>query len=100
MTTKDFTTKLTADNTVLIEKLQDCKAPEEAYAVAKAEVLTDTFDAFTSEMEKFYESVKDLTDDDMQSVAGGADASDVVATASLGVSIASVCGAAAVAVGL
>jgi hypothetical protein len=51
--------------------MQACKNPEEAYAVAKETGVTDSFDDFVAEMTKIYESVKDLSEDDLHMVAGG-----------------------------
>ena len=71
MTTQEFIRKLVPENVDLLSRMQACKAPEEAYEVAKSVGLTDSFEEFTAEMTKFYESVKDLTEEDLANVAGG-----------------------------
>jgi hypothetical protein len=71
MTTKDFITKLMQGDKELAGKLEKCKAPEEAYKIAKAAGLTDGMDAFVAEMKKLNEAVKDLSEDDLADVAGG-----------------------------
>ena len=71
MTTKEFIAALTPEKTELIEKMQTAKTPEDAYAVAKAEGVTDGFDAFTAEMTNFHESLKELSEEDLDAVAGG-----------------------------
>jgi len=71
MTTKEFIAKLTPENTELLGKMQVVKTPEDAYAIAKAEGVTDSFDAFTEEMTNFHDSVKELSEEDLDMVAGG-----------------------------
>jgi hypothetical protein len=71
MTTQEFIAKLTPENVELISKMQAVKTPEEAYAVAKTEGVTDSFDQFVAGMTAFYNEVKDLSEDDLALVAGG-----------------------------
>ena len=78
MKTQEFIGRLVQENGELVSKMQACKAPEEAYEVAKSAGLTDSFEEFTAEMTKVYESVKNLTEDDLAKVAGGMDASEIV----------------------
>jgi pyruvate dehydrogenase complex dehydrogenase (E1) component len=78
MTTQDFIKKLTPDNNALTNKMEAAKTSEDAYGIAKAEGVTDSFDTFVSEMKKLNEAVKDLSDDDLANVAGGSDATDIV----------------------
>jgi hypothetical protein len=77
MTTQEFIVKMTSENEKLIAKLQTVKAPEEAYAVAQAEGLADSFEDFVAGMTKFHESIKDLSDSDIEMVAGGASSEEV-----------------------
>ena len=77
MTTKEFIEKLTKDET-LANKMAGCKAPEEAYEVAKKAGLTDDFEAFKTIMTAVNKRIKcELSDDELDNVAGGADATDV-----------------------
>jgi hypothetical protein len=71
MTTIDFIAKLTKENKELTSKMEACKAPEEAYKIAKGEGLTDSFEAFVADMKKLNEAVKNLSEDDLADVAGG-----------------------------
>jgi hypothetical protein len=71
MTTQDFITKAAAESSPLAAKMQAVKAPEDAYAIAKEEGLTDSFEDFVAEMKKWYESLKDLSEGDLDMVAGG-----------------------------
>jgi hypothetical protein len=76
MTTQEFVNQLTSLGGEIVNKMQNCKTPEEAYAVAKETGVTDSFDDFVAEMTKIYESVKDLSEDDLEMVAGGGDPQD------------------------
>jgi pyruvate dehydrogenase complex dehydrogenase (E1) component len=78
MTTIEFIGKTASESKELVSKLEACKAPEEAYGIAKAEGLTDNFEVFVAEMKKLHEAVKDLSDDDLAEVAGGASKSDKI----------------------
>ena len=78
MTTHEFIRKLAPENVDLVNRMQACKAPEEAYEVARSVGLTDSFEEFTAEMTKLYESIKNLTEEDLVKVAGGTDTSDIV----------------------
>jgi hypothetical protein len=71
MKTQEFINKLTAQGEETIAKMKDCKTPEEAYTVAKDAGVTDSFDDFVAVMTKVYESIKDLSEDDLDMVAGG-----------------------------
>ena len=101
MTTQEFIGKLVPENEGLINRMQACKAPEEAYEAARSEGLTDSFEDFTAEMTKLYESVKDLSEDDLAKVAGGLtedEAATIVSTAlsSVGITLMTVVGAAVI----
>jgi hypothetical protein len=71
MTTQEFITKLTPENAELVTKMQAVKAPEEAYAVARETGVTDSFEDFVAGMTAFYNEIKDLSEDDLELVAGG-----------------------------
>jgi hypothetical protein len=71
MTTQDFIAKFTPENEGLVAKMQAVKTPEEAYAVARAEGLTDSFEDFVAGMTAFYAKLKDLSESDLEMVAGG-----------------------------
>ena len=83
MTTKDFIAKLNPENAELVGKLEAVKTPEDAYAIAKETGVTDDFNTFTAEMTKVHESVKELSEDDLDMVAGGATAMDIANSAAL-----------------
>ena len=98
MRTQEFITML-GNSVDLCQKMQTCKAPEEAYNIAKAEGLTDSFEEFTAKMTKFHDSIKDLTEDDLTKVAGGLtedEVATIVSTAlsSVGITLMTVVGAA------
>lgn len=80
MTTKDFITKL--NNADLVKKMSDAKSPKEAYDIAKANGLSDGYDAFVKEMEKLKADTGELSDDDLQAVAGGASTTEIVSAVS------------------
>jgi len=86
---KSFIEKLGQDE-ALQDKLKACKSPEEAFDVAKAAVDGLSFDDFTATMKKLNEFVTksqgELSDDDLEQVAGGWSDSDTVAiiTATIG----------------
>jgi hypothetical protein len=96
MTTQEFIVKLTPENTDLFEKMKAVKAPEEAYAAAQAEGVTDSYDEFVAVMTKTYEAIKDLSEDDLESVAGGNLSTDQVVILSATISATGVTGMAAV----
>ncbi|MGN0649298.1 MAG: Nif11-like leader peptide family RiPP precursor [Oscillospiraceae bacterium] len=77
MTTQEFIEKMSKDE-ALAKKLSECKAPEEAYEVAKEAGLTDDFEAFKTIMTAVNKRIKgELSDDELDDVAGGVDAIDV-----------------------
>ena len=76
MTTKDFIAKL--EDADLVKKMEGAKTPEEAYAVAKAYGVTDSIKAFTEEMEALKEATGELSDDDLEAVAGGCTTTEIV----------------------
>ncbi len=71
---KGFLEKLAKDE-ALQEKLKACKSPEEAFEVAKGTVDGLSFDDFTATMKKVNEAFTkgngELSDDDLEQVAGG-----------------------------
>ncbi|WP_347489114.1 Nif11-like leader peptide family RiPP precursor [Desulfoscipio sp. XC116] len=86
---KSFIEKLGKDE-ALQNKLKACKSPEEAFEVAKGAVDGLSFDEFTSTMKKLNESITknkgELSDDDLEQVAGGwsDDNTVTVVTATIG----------------
>jgi hypothetical protein len=73
MTTQEFIAKATPENTELTGKFKGINTPEDGYAMAKAEGVTDSFEDFVAVMTKTYEAIKDLSEDDLDMVAGGED---------------------------
>ena len=77
MTAKEFIAKIEQDakenNFAVLEKIQAAgKNPEEVYAIAKEVGVTDSYDVFTAEMSKQYESMRaELTEEELLAVAGG-----------------------------
>ena len=77
MTAKEFIAKIEQDakenNFAVLEKIQAVgKNPEEVYAIAKEVGVTDSYDVFTAEMSKQYESMRaELTEEELLAVAGG-----------------------------
>ena len=63
-----------AEDRELRHKLQACKTPEEAYAIASSAQDGFTFEEFTEAMTKLYEQASaELSDEDLAKAAGGAD---------------------------
>jgi hypothetical protein len=69
--------------------MQASKNPEEAYGIAKETGVTDSFEDFVAEMTKWHDSIKDLTEGDLDMVAGGSDAVSMVTVTLIAVSKAS-----------
>jgi len=67
MTTKEFIQYLN-ERPELCEKLASCTAPEEAYALAKAEGLTDSQEDFVAEMIRMKEALQ-ISEDDLANVS-------------------------------
>ena len=77
MTTKEFFEKTTKDE-ALCKKLEACKTPEEAYAIARETGLTDELETFTSVMTAVNKQIKgELSDDELDAVAAGSDDGDL-----------------------
>ena len=78
MTTKEFIEKLTKDET-LANKMEGCKAPEEAYEVAKEAGLTDDIESFKAVMTAVNKKINgELSDDELDNIAGGSVLRDFV----------------------
>ena len=80
---KEFLQKVAGDE-ALAAKLQACKSPDEAYALASGMVEGFTKEEFVSVMEKIKaatENGAELSDEDISKMAGGVDWSDVGITA-------------------
>jgi len=67
--TKDFISKF--NDVEVIQKMQSIKTPEEAYAVAKEYGVTDSLEEFVEEMTKFKTAIDELSEEDLEAVAGG-----------------------------
>ncbi|MDD4565935.1 MAG: hypothetical protein PHE79_10745 [Eubacteriales bacterium] len=55
----------------VIQKMQSVKSPEEAYAVAKDYGVTDSLEEFVEEMTRFKTAIDELSEEDLEAVAGG-----------------------------
>ncbi|WP_459910753.1 Nif11-like leader peptide family RiPP precursor [Desulfotomaculum defluvii] len=96
---KSFVEKLGKDE-ALQDKLKACKSPEEAFEVAKGTVEGLSFDDFTATMKKLSESISktpgELSDTDLEQVAGGWSDSDTVTVATATVQAAAPAAASAI----
>ncbi len=72
MTVKEFF-ELTAEDEELVAKLQLCKSPEEAYALAKDKGVTDAMDEFVKYAEELNNRSKDMTPEEIESVSAAGD---------------------------
>ena len=80
---KQFLQKVAGDE-ALAAKLQACKSPDEAYALASSVVEGFTKEEFVSVMEQFKASAgngAELSDEDLSKMAGGIDWTDVAISA-------------------
>jgi len=84
MTTKDFVQYLN-NHSEICEKLATCTAPEEAYAIAKAEGVTDTLEEFIAEMTRVKEAAQ-LSEEDLDKISA-AGAGTVASNAAMAVSL-------------
>lgn len=75
MKTIEFVAQLA--DPALFQKMSAVKSPHEAYELAKSNGVTDSFEGFVAEMEKLNSAVGELSEDDLASVAGGMDVSEV-----------------------
>jgi predicted ribosomally synthesized peptide with nif11-like leader len=67
-----------AESQELQEKMQACKSPEEAYAIASSVQDGFTFEEFTETMTKLNDVVnKELSDEDLAMAAGGSEIEDI-----------------------
>jgi len=69
MKTKEFISKFNEEE--VIQRMQSVKTPEEAYAVAKEYGVTDSLEEFVEEMTKYKAAIDELSDEDLEAVAGG-----------------------------
>ncbi|MDD4565937.1 MAG: hypothetical protein PHE79_10755 [Eubacteriales bacterium] len=69
MKTKDFISKF--NEAEVIQRMTSVKTPEEAYAVAKEYGVTDSLKEFVEEMTKFKTAIDELSEEDLDAVAGG-----------------------------
>jgi predicted ribosomally synthesized peptide with nif11-like leader len=81
---KLFIQKL-AEDKELQDKMQTCKSPEEAYAIASSVQEGFTFEEYTETMTKLYNEIKqgdqELTDEDLSMAAGGVSTSEAILSA-------------------
>ena len=77
MKTKEFMEKLRNNDADLIKKVKDCKTKEDVYEVAKAEGVTDSFEVFCTEMTALNKEERELSEEELESVAGGVAAPQV-----------------------
>lgn len=85
MTTKEFVT-MPKNDPELAGKLSRAASPQETWAIAQARGLTDSFETFVLEMKKIKETIGQLSEADLDSVAGGMDEQGAVSTSSTTVS--------------
>ena len=84
MTTKELIEKMPKDE-ALCKKLEACKTPEEAYAAAREAGLSDELEAFTSAMTAVNKQIKgELSDAELDSIAGGASAEEIIGYSAAG----------------
>ncbi|MDD4565934.1 MAG: hypothetical protein PHE79_10740 [Eubacteriales bacterium] len=69
MKTKEFISKF--NEAEVIQRMQSVKSPEEAHAVAKEYGVTDSLDEFVEEMTKYKAAIDELSEEDLEAVAGG-----------------------------
>lgn len=96
MTVQEFIAKLDGSDDVLVQKMTDAKSPGDAYAIAKGYGVTASAEEFTAEMGKLKDAVGELSDDDLEAVAGGATTTEIVSAVSSTVSAAATAASAAV----
>ncbi len=86
MTTKEFIKKLDGSDADLLKKMEGCKSDTEAYEVAKSAGVTDSAEVFKAAMSELKNAVGELSEDDLENVAGGASSSEIASavTASVG----------------
>ncbi|MGN0648816.1 MAG: Nif11-like leader peptide family RiPP precursor [Oscillospiraceae bacterium] len=95
MTTKEFIEKFSKDE-ALARKMSGCKSPEEAYETAKEAGLTDDIETFKAVMTEFNKQVKgELSDNELENVAGGMSTAAEVALGVLGYTTAAIVAASA-----
>ncbi|MGN0648813.1 MAG: Nif11-like leader peptide family RiPP precursor [Oscillospiraceae bacterium] len=71
MTTQEFIEKMSKDE-ALAKKMSECKSPEEAYETAKEAGLTDDIESFKTVMTAVNKKIKgELSDNELDNVAGG-----------------------------
>jgi hypothetical protein len=81
MKTKEFISKFNEEE--VIQRMQSVKSPEEAYAVAKEYGVTDSLEVFVEEMTRYKAAIDELSEEDLDAVAGGLSQREKDALASL-----------------
>ncbi len=79
MKTKEFISRF--NEVEVIQRMTSVKTPEEAYAVAQEYGVTDSLEEFVEEMTKFKTAIDELSEEDLEAVAGGLSPEVVIATA-------------------
>jgi hypothetical protein len=69
MKTNEFISKFNDEE--VIQRMTSVKTPEEAHAVAKEYGVTDSLEEFVEEMTKFKTAIDELSEEDLEAVAGG-----------------------------
>ena len=72
MTTKEFY-DLAAKDEAIAAKIKDCKTPDAAYAAAKEAGLTDSMEEFVKVSEENNAKSKEMTPEEVESVAAAGD---------------------------
>ncbi|MDD4565936.1 MAG: hypothetical protein PHE79_10750 [Eubacteriales bacterium] len=80
MKTKDFIGKF--NEAEVIQRMTSVKTPEEAYAVAQEYGVTDSMEEFVEEMTKFKAAIDELSEEDLEAVAGGLSPEAIISLAS------------------
>ncbi len=92
MTTKEFYDKL-ANDSALTDKFKACKAPDEAYAVAKDAGCTDDMDAFVKVSEELNAKYKEMSPEEIDSVAAGGTETTATTVTTITASSSAICAA-------
>ncbi len=95
MTTKEFY-ELAAKDEALAAKIQACKTPDDAYAVAKDAGLTDAMDAFVKASEELNTKSKEMSPEEVESITAAGDTITTTTTTTTPTAAASAGAAAAV----
>ena len=70
MNTLEFVKQTSADPAAC-DKMAACETPQEAYAVAEAAGVTDSFEDFVASMEEIRAQVSEVSEDDLEGLNAG-----------------------------